>query len=98
MRPYSVYQCLSSVGFLLMIAHTQSYQEIHWPEGRVVYVHPWLLLLAYTTGAMAMVFGVCGVKNTGLAERLNAVMPRVAALLLAIMVLMALFLPGPYAP
>lgn len=64
----------------------------------MVYVHPWLLLLAYTTGAMALVFGVLGVKDTGLAERLNAVMTRVAAMLLAIMVLMALFLPGPYAP
>ena len=81
-----------------MIAHTQRYQELHWPEGRVVYVHPWLLLLAYTTGAVVMIFGVFGLKDSALAERLNAVMPRLAAALLAIMVLMALFLPGPYDP
>lgn len=64
----------------------------------MVYVHPWLLLLAYTTGAVVMIFGVFGLKDSALAERLNAVMPRLAAALLAIMVLMALFLPGPYDP
>ena len=98
LRPYSVYQCLCSVGFLLMVAHTHQHQVLYWPEGRVVYVHPWLLFMGYATGTMALILGVRGARNAKVIGHLNLLMPRVAAVLLAIMVLMALFFPGPYDP
>lgn len=98
LSPYAVYQCLCSVGFLLMVAHTQQYQELHWPEGRVVYVHPWLVFIGYATGAVALFLGLWGARTAKIIGHLNLLMPRAAAALLAIMVLMALFFPGPYAP
>lgn len=81
-----------------MVAHTQQYQELHWPEGRVVYVYSWLLFTGYVTGAIALILGLWGTGDAKLISHINSLMPRVAAALLAIMLLMALFFPGPYAP
>lgn len=81
-----------------MVAHTEKHQVLYWPEGRVVYVHPWLVFVGYATGAIALILGVWGIGNAKLIGRLNLLMPRLAAALLAVMVLMALFFPGPYAP
>ncbi|MBC9246088.1 hypothetical protein H4P12_05040 [Paracoccus sp. 11-3] len=99
MKFYSVYQTLCSVGFILLIAHTRAYQEAHWPEGRVVYVHPWVLVIAYILGILALIFGTAGTRDPELGPRLDRLMPMAAwMLLLCGVVLMAIFFPGPYAP
>lgn len=95
---YSLYQCLSSIGFLLLMAHTQDYQRLHWSEDRVVYVHPWLVGAAYGTGAVALFFGLWGLAQERLIGRIERGLPYLAWALLMTMVVMALFLPGPYHP
>ena len=96
--PYCLYQSLSSIAFVLLVAHTQGYQELHWPEGRVVYVHPWLLAAAYGTAVVALFLGLWGLAQARLIGRLERWLPQLAWALIGIMVLLAVFLPGPYLP
>lgn len=96
--PYCLYQSLSSIAFVLLVAHTQEYQQLHWPEGRVVYVHPWLLVAAYGTGAVALFLGLWGLAQARVIGRLERWLPQLAWGLIGIMILMAVLLPGPYLP
>lgn len=98
MRPYCVYQCLCSLGFLLVVAHTQDFQRLHWPEGRVVDVHPWLVGVAYGSVAAVLFFGLWGLTKESWARALDRWLPQAAFGLLMVMALMAIFLPGPYRP
>lgn len=98
MKLYSVFQSLSSIGFIMLVAYTERWQEANWPEGRVVYVHPWVLFFAWALLVFTLVMGVAGPRTSRLAERLDRVLPQASWALLVGAVLMAMFLPGPYAP
>ena len=99
MRLFPLYQTLSSLGFILLIAHTQAFQEANWPAGRVVHVHPWVLVIAYAMGVLALIFTAFGTRDPEIGKRLDRAMPLAAwALLVFGVVGMALFAPGPYAP
>lgn len=94
----SVFQSLSSIGVVLLLAYTERWQEANWPEGRVVWVHPWLLFLAWAMLICVLIMGIAGSRDSGPAARLNQILPQASSALLAAAVLMALFMPGPYAP
>ena len=55
---YSIYQGLTSLGFIFLLAYTEHWQEANWPEGRVVYIHPWILFLAWAVLGFTLIMGV----------------------------------------
>lgn len=98
LRFYSVFQSLSSIGFIMLLAYTERWQEANWPAGRVVYVHPWVLFVAWALLVFTLIMGVAGSRAPGLAERLDRVLPQASWALLVGAVLIAVFMPGPYEP
>lgn len=95
---YSVYQSLTSLGFIFLLAYTERWQEANWPEGRVVYIHPWILFLAWALLGFTLIMGVAGRWAPGLSERSDRLLPYTSWALLVVAVLMAMFMPGPYGP
>ena len=97
MKFYPVFQTLCSLGFLLLIAHTEAWQQAHWPPGRVVHVRPWMVFLAWAMALVTLVLAVAGTRNPKLDLCLYRLMPLAAWGLLVGALLVATFVPGPYA-
>ena len=51
---------LSSLLFLLLVAHTTAYQQQMWPPSRVVHVHPVVVALAYALGLLTLLLWIAG--------------------------------------
>ena len=98
MKFYSIYQGLTSLGFIFLLAYTEHWQEANWPEGRVVYIHPWILFLAWAVLGFTLIMGVAGRRAPRLAERMDRLLPYASWALLVGAVLMAVFMPGPFGP
>lgn len=96
MKFLPAFQTLSSIGFILLLAGSRGLQEQHWPPGRVVHVHPWIVFLSLALGFLTLVFWLAGPRAPALGPRLDRLMPLLAWGLLAAMVVMALFFPGPW--
>ncbi|KOQ72882.1 hypothetical protein ABW45_18700 [Stenotrophomonas maltophilia] len=86
---------LSSLLFLLLVAHTTAYQQQMWPPSRVVHVHPVLVTLAYALGLLTLLLWIAGPRAPETTQRLARGLPIVAWCLLAIGVaIIPVFFPG----
>lgn len=86
---------LSSLLFLLLVAHTTAYQQQMWPPSRVIHVHPVVVVLAYALGVLTLLLWIGGRRAPEPAQRLARWLPIVAWCLLGIGVaIIPVFLPG----
>ncbi len=86
---------LSSLLFLLLVAHTTAYQQQMWPPSRVIHVHPVIVALAYALGLLTLLLWIGGRRAPESAQRLARWLPIVAWCLLGVGVaIIPVFLPG----
>lgn len=86
---------LSSLMFLLLVAHTTAYQQQMWPPSRVVHVHPVVVALAYALGLLTLLLWIGGRRLPERCQQLAGWLPIVAWCLLGVGVaVIPMFFPG----
>lgn len=87
---------LASLLFILLVAHSTSYQEANWPADRVVHVRSWVVYAAYALGAALLWMAVVPVKDERRRAFLATWFPWACwALLIVGVVVMPMFFPVP---
>ena len=86
---------LSSLLFLLLVAHTTGYHHQMWAPTPVIHVHPVIVALAYALGVLTLLLWIGGRRTPEPAQRLARWLPIVAWCLLGVGVaIIPVFLPG----
>ncbi|QFQ86141.1 hypothetical protein F8A10_01130 [Paracoccus kondratievae] len=90
----AIINSVSSLLFILLVAHTTAYQEANWPAGRVVHVREWVVYAAYALGAVLLWLTVFPLKDQQRRAALAAWYPWACwALLIVGVVIMPMFFP-----